>query len=168
MSCFAALGVAALGIFAIGRARRYHHHHEHACGGEHGHHHRRFGRGSHRGFGRPGFGKLRLALHRLNATPAQEQVIRHEWKTLRRAMEDARDNVRGTRGELGQLVGSETLDLAALEAVLAHGDASFANVRSAFANAVTKIHAVLDDQQRAMLAKWMGASHAAPTDGPYR
>ncbi len=167
-----AFAMVGLGLFAIRRSHRLA-----ACGGPGMWHHERHGHGHHH-HGRHGgwrHRKLRWALRRLETTPAQEQVIRQEWKALRRTAGQARHDVRAGRAELGAVLAAPVLDHAALDAVAGRLDRSYAELRTAGVGAIARIHATLDDEQRAQLGRWLGATpgatpaeEPAPSDGPFR
>lgn len=177
--------VVAFTLFSIKRMHRYHAAAWHPvvgwgpCGGHghgHGHHH-----GHHHGqpgmYPRHGLHRLRHALRRLETTPAQERALRQEWKDLRKLAYHTRGELAGLRGELGAVLAAPALDRAALDAALGRVDQAYATMRTATADALTRVHAALDDEQRVTLGKLLGATRApapapatppAPSDGPFR
>jgi hypothetical protein len=154
MICLA-LGLGALGVFALRRARRcrhgygYGHGCDQGCGG-YGHHH--WGGppwARHRGFGRRG---LYMGLSHLEASPAQERAIIAEVEKLKERLQGARGTVKDARGDLAAAIRGSQLDDAALGAVLGRVDGATGDARAAILDAIRNIHAVLDDKQRERLA----------------
>jgi uncharacterized membrane protein len=99
-------------------------------------------------------------LERLDATPAQEKEIMaalHElWGTAR----ELRGTLRASRREVAQAVRSASFDASAVAETAF--DAPAGQFRGAVLNAVSKIHAVLDERQRNTLADLLeeGFAHA--------
>lgn len=159
MICLA-LGLGVLGFIAARKARRC----SRGYYGHGWHHHHHFGWG---GRGRRG---LYFALSRLDASPAQERAIIAEVDKLKERLWAARANLKEGRGDLAAAVRGQTLDDAALGAVLGRVDGATAEARAAIVDALRNIHAVLDDKQREQLAEildrgwWRGRSGG----GPYR
>ena len=60
-----------------------------------------------------------------------------------------------TRSELGKVFRSEELDETILGTVLSHQDAALDEMRGAMVGALARIHAALDPEQRARLARWL-------------
>ncbi|MGE0547664.1 MAG: Spy/CpxP family protein refolding chaperone [Kofleriaceae bacterium] len=159
MICLA-IGLGALGFFALRRARYCHHGHGHGWrGGWYGHHH---GRHTRRRW------MLRGLFMRLDATPAQERAIVAELDKLEDRVRAARVGVVDARGDLSAALRGSELDDAALGAVLGRFDGSIAEARGAAIDALRAIHAVLDDKQRAMLADMLDRRGGWWRNGPYR
>jgi Spy/CpxP family protein refolding chaperone len=116
--------------------------------------------GPRRGF--RGRGMLRGLFMELETTPGQENAIVA-------ALEDAFERVRGlkgeltgTRRELAALLGSETLDRSALEALLARQRGNLDVASGEVVRLLERIHEVLDDTQR----RELGALLAEGSMGP--
>lgn len=163
MICLA-LGLGALGFFALRNARR--------CRHGYGHWH-----GWHHGYGGPyGWGGgpswqrrgLYMGLSHIDASPAQERAIIAEVDKLRDRLRNARGGLREARGDLAAAIRGPVLDDAALGAVLGRVDGATGEARSAVVDAVRNIHAVLDDKQRERLADlldqgwWRGRGGGSP------
>ncbi len=109
--------------------------------------------GGHRG--RRGIGKsrwLRFVFARLDTTPGQEREIRAAIEELGQRARDAKENLKESRESVGRAISGETFDGEAFEAASARADASSAQVKDAFAEALRRVHAVLDSKQRERLA----------------
>jgi len=104
-----------------------------------------FGRG--RRHGRPRH-LLRALFARLDTTPGQEKAIANSLSEAGERMHELRGALRSTGREVAALIGSDVLDLAALEALLAGHQATFDRVRAELVKAVSTIHEALDTQQR--------------------
>lgn len=171
MICLA-LGLGALGFYALHKARRCRYY---GCHGHHGHH--GWGgpwggppwmRHHHHGFGRRG---LYMALSHLDATPAQERAIVAEVDKLRERLQSARGTVKDARGDLAAAIRGPQLDDAALGAVLGRVDGATAEARSAILDALRNVHAILDDRQRERLAEILDQGwwrRGGGGGGPYR
>jgi hypothetical protein len=97
------------------------------------------------------------ALRRLDTSPGQEKVIRNAWEEFRLVMKDARQRAQSARPELAQLIrGPVTAD--ELNAWLNARVMELNQVTPAATEAFAKVHEVLDDRQRAMLADWVERS----------
>lgn len=171
-----AIGLGALGLFALRRAHRCH---AFAHGGWHGHrgwhgHHGWRGHGwhGHHGWhGEPGGPGGRAwmidrALERLGATPAQERAIVAELDGLETRLRQAGRSLRDLRAPLADALRGPTLDEDALGSVLHGYDQATADARSAVVDALCKIHGLLDDGQRQRLAELLARGRAGA--GPYR
>lgn len=166
MICLA-IGLGALGFFAMRRARRCHGfgprfgHFGHYG---HWHHHWHRGHWGHRRW------MMHAALARIDASPAQERAIIAEAEKLHERLHGAKRNVKESRGDLAAAIRNSVLDEAALGAVLGRVDASTAEARTAVIEALRNIHAVLDDGQRARLADMLdhGGGGAFWRTSPYR
>jgi Spy/CpxP family protein refolding chaperone len=172
MICIA-LGLGVLGFVAARKARR--------CGrggacshGWHHHPHHGWGRGGWRG-GPPWAGRhgrhragLHMALAHIDATPAQERAIVAEVDKLTDRLHTARHTMKDGRADLASAIRSETLDDAALGAVLGRVDGATAEARSATLEALRNIHKTLDDKQRAQLADLLDQGWWRRSGSPYR
>ena len=164
MICLA-LGLGALGFFALRHARRcgrgYHGYY--GCGGYgYGHYGHWHGRG---GFARRG---LFMGLAHLDASPAQERAIIAEVDKLSERLHGAKANLREGRGDLAAAVRNSQLDDAALGALLGRVDAATGEARTAVIEALRNIHGVLDDRQRERLADILDKGWWRRSGGPYR
>lgn len=110
---------------------------------------------------RRGPARLGWLFRRIGARPDQERAVRAEVDALSEAFLALRGDARALRGDLADLLGAPDLDAArvasALDARLARTDA----LRARLAEAVARIHAVLDPAQREALA-------AMVRSGPHR
>lgn len=115
-------------------------------------------RGGHRPFGFERFHRhhrsrgLHHVLARLDTAPGQEKVI---FAAARELEDRARESSRAfydTRRELADVIRAEHLDEAKLAETFRKHDATLADVRSAFVDALRKIHETLDDRQRKVLS----------------
>ena len=111
----------------------------------------------------------------LDATPAQEKVIREAADELRGGAEGLRGEVRASRGDVAAAVRSPSLDETRIGEVFARHDAALEKMRRAAVGAVARVHAVLDDRQRERLAEllehgpWAGGrGEGRRHEGPYR
>lgn len=168
MICIA-LGLGVLGFIAARKARH--------CGrggwrGYHGHgwhHHRGWGPGGWYGAHHRGRrGGLYMALAHLDASPAQERAIIAEVDKLHERLHGARSSLKDGRADLAAAIRGEQLDDAALGAVLGRVDGATAEARTAALEALRKIHAVLDDKQRAQLADLLDQGWWRRGGSPYR
>jgi hypothetical protein len=166
MICLA-LGLGALGFFALRKARRCHHGYGHGC--EQGcgglGHHRWGGPWARRGLGRRG---LYMGLAHLDASPAQERAILAEVDQLKARLDGARSTVKGARADLAAAIRGTALDDAALGAVLGRVDAATGEARTAILDVIRSIHALLDDRQRGRLADLLDQGWWRRGGGPYR
>jgi hypothetical protein len=116
-----------------------------------GHQHHRFGFE-----GGPGF-VLRRVLGRLDATPAQEQVVRQAVDELREAGAKLRGEGRRTRADLATAFRKSHFDEELFGELYARHDRALEELRKAFVGAGAKIHDALDERQRARLADMIEA-----------
>ena len=168
MMCLA-IGLGVFGIVALVRARRYRHGggcHGGGChgGGWHGDHHPPH-RG--RGWGRRRRWMMGAALHRIDATPAQERAIVAEIDRLEARHKAARGGLGELRGELAEVVRGPAVDDLAVAGLLSRIDHATAEARAALLDALRNLHALLDDKQRDRLADLLGRSWRGG-GGPYR
>lgn len=137
----------------------------HACGAPWGawHHHHHHGR---RGFGFGGHGYRRrfflsFLFDRLDTTPAQEKVIVAALDELREAAEAQRSELRRTRADVAAATRSASFDETRLGELFARHDVAIEALRRASVGALGKVHAVLDDRQRELLADLIETGPAA-------
>ena len=108
----------------------------------------------------------------LDASPAQERAIINDVDKLHERLHAAKVNMKDGRADLAAAVRSETLDDAALGAVLGRVDNATAEARTAALEALRNIHAVLDERQREQLASvleggwWGRGTRRGPGGGP--
>ena len=141
------------GSYGGGWDRSGHHHH---------HRHARFARWGQRRV-------LYAVLSELDCTPAQEKVIREEVDGLLDKLREVRGEKDATREDLARVVGGAELDRQALDAMFARHDQRLVAVRGEVTAALGRIHAVLDDRQRARLAELIGGGlRGWRGRGPYR
>ena len=137
----------------------------HAMGGcgHHGHHGGFGGYDDYEGgFGRRGGGWgrsffLRAIFERLDTTPGQEKAIRAALDELRTTARSMRDEVKGTRQEIADVMRGDRVDDDTLGAINAKATAAAETMRSATASALAKIHEALDERQRSTLADFIEA-----------
>jgi Spy/CpxP family protein refolding chaperone len=104
----------------------------------------------HRFHGRPY--PLRFLFRRLRTRPEQEQVISAEADALFSEVRALRADLRSVRDEVADLLSAPATDAAAVQAAIDARIARLAVLRTRLAEAVARIHATLDPQQRTALA----------------
>ena len=159
MICLA-VGLGLLGAIAFRRARRCHRggygwHGPWGPSGYYGHHRRRHW-------------MMHAALARIDATPAQERFIVNELDKVRERVHGAKANLKDARGDLAAAMRGQSLDDAALGAVLGRVDAATGEARTAIVDGLRAIHGVLDDKQRAQIADMLDSGGGWWRGGPYR
>jgi hypothetical protein len=133
------------------------------CGG-----HRHGGWGHHRGWDdrdgdrggwghRGGWGDrsewfLRAVFERLDATPAQEKVIKSAVDEVREAGRAAKDELKKSRVDVAKAVRGPTIDEVFFGDLFARHDSAIESVRKAAIGAIAKVHDALDEKQRERLA----------------
>jgi len=105
------------------------------------------------GFGPGGSFWLRGLFSRLDTTPGQEREIRAAIEELQHTAVDLKSGLRGSRDDVARAVGGEVFDDAAFAEASTRADVTAGQLKDAFANALRKIHAVLDPKQRERLAE---------------
>ena len=127
------------------------------------------GRGRGRGVGgRRGRFVLNHLLDRLYTTPGQEKVIREAVDTLMDDFHEARREFRGTRADIAQVIRSESLDRAGVEAIFDRHDTVIDKVRGNALDAFSKVHETLDQRQRKILAEIVESGPFGRGFGPFR
>jgi hypothetical protein len=121
----------------------------------------RFGGGQHwmrGGFGRGYF--MRVLSDRLDATPAQEKVIRDATEEFRETVSKLRGEGRKTRADVASTFRKGHFDEVLFGEVFARHDRGIEEVRKAFVGMGARIHDALDERQRAELADLIEAGPA--------
>jgi hypothetical protein len=154
MLCLA-VGLGILGALAFAKHRRHCRH-----GGFYRHHHHGR-RGRRRWF-------MFHTLERLDASPAQERALVAELDQLEERLRTARGNLAALRPVLADAMRSRELDATALTGLEAGFDTVVADARGAITDTLRRVHALLDDRQRATLAELVGGGGWRGGAGPYR
>jgi uncharacterized membrane protein len=104
----------------------------------------------------------RHVLRRIRARPEQERAVLAETDALAQALQALRGDARALRVDLADLIAAPALDAGRVDAALDARLARLAELRGRFAEAVSRIHALLDPAQRAALAELVrsGPRHA--------
>jgi Heavy-metal resistance len=133
-----------------------------------GHHHGGWDRGG-ADWDRGGPFWMRGLFQRLGTSPAQEKVIREAVDEARRSAGSLRDEGRQTRGDVAKAVRSPSLDETVLGELFARHDAHLETMRKDMVGVLGKVHAVLDDRQREILAEIIERGpFAGQRGGPFR
>jgi hypothetical protein len=90
---------------------------------------------------------------RVQATPAQQRVIRDALAELREAAGKLRGEAGKTRADVAAAFRKPQFDEVAMGELYARHDRALEELRKAFVGAGAKIHDALDEEQRARLAK---------------
>ena len=113
---------------------------------------------------------LRGLFERLDTTPGQEKVIVAAIEEMREAGEALRGELRQTRSDVAKAARSASFDETVIGETFARHDQALETMRKAAVGAMAKIHAVLDDKQREVLADVIESSPPffGGFGGPYR
>lgn len=113
---------------------------------------------------------LRGLFERLDTTPGQEKVIVAAIEELREAGEAFRGEIKRTRSDVAKAARSPSFDETVVGETFARHDEALEAMRKAAVGAMAKIHAVLDDKQREVLADIIESSRPffGGFGGPYR
>lgn len=106
---------------------------------------------------------LRRLFRRLETRPEQEAAISSEADALAAELRALRQDGRALREEIAGLLGAPALDGAALDAALSARLERLGALRARAAAALVRLHAVLDERQRQLLAGMVragGPGHA--------
>lgn len=95
---------------------------------------------------------LRAVFERLDATPAQEKVIKGAVDEIREAGRAAKDELKKSRGEVAKAVRGPTINEVFFGELFARQDSAIESVRKAAVGAIAKVHDALDEKQRERLA----------------
>jgi uncharacterized membrane protein len=101
---------------------------------------------------RGGSPPLRRLFARLHTTPAQEKVISAEAEAVFREGGQLREDWQAARAELADLFSAQAFDAAAFTAALDRRLTHLGEVRARAAEALARVHATLDAEQRTALA----------------
>ncbi len=126
-----------IGMYAVVRGRRF---------GRFG----RLARGPHWG-GRRG-GWLGWLSERLDATPGQEKAIKAAIDELKEPARGLRSEASALRGDVARAMRGDYFDETVMGDMFARHDSALEELRKAAVGALARVHAVLDDEQRAKLA----------------
>jgi Heavy-metal resistance len=113
---------------------------------------------------RGGFGRgfvVRALSERLNATPAQDKVLRDATDEFRDAVTKVKGEGRKTRDEIAGAFRKTHFDEVLFGELFARHDRSIEDVRKAFVGMGARIHDALDERQRAELADLIEAGPRA-------
>ena len=110
-----------------------------------------------------GRGIMRGLFYQLETTPGQENAIVAALDEAFARLRNLKGDLHGTRRELGALIGSDTLDRAALEALIARQRTQLDTASSELVCTLERIHEVLDDSQRRELGALIAEGSLAPT-----
>jgi uncharacterized membrane protein len=108
---------------------------------------------------------LARVFRRLGTRPDQEEVLRAEAGRLATELHALRRDAGAIRAEVAALLAGPALDPAAISAALDVPVQKVAAVKAALADALARIHAALDPEQRARLAEFV---REGPRHGPWR
>lgn len=140
--------------------------------GHHGHHGEDGWGGWRRGddWDRGGPFWLRGLFERLGTSPAQEKVIRDAVEEMRRSASELRDEARHSRGDVARAVRSASFDETVMGELFARHDTHLEKMRKDMVGVIGKVHAVLDDRQREVLAQIIerGPFAGGHRGGPFR
>jgi Spy/CpxP family protein refolding chaperone len=109
---------------------------------------------------RHGWGR-NWAFRRLDTSPGQEKVIRTAMAEARTLLTELRDENKGAKQELAQLLEAEQFDEQAVNAWWSGRQGALDAVKPRVIALGKQIHDVLDPEQRSKLARWVasGAAH---------
>jgi hypothetical protein len=116
---------------------------------------------------------LRAIFARLDTTPGQEKAIKTAFDELRAKARAVKEDARGMRGDLANALRGESLDAETLGTVASRASSAVDGVRDAAIGAILKVHEVLDERQRKIVADFLesGSRFGRGWDyrgGPYR
>lgn len=109
-----------------------------------------------------GRGMLRGLFMQLETTPGQENAIVAALEEAFERLRDLKGDFTGTRRELAALIGSETLDRNALEALLGRQRGNLEVASAEVVRLLERTHEVLDDTQRRELGALLAEGSVGP------
>ena len=112
----------------------------------------------------------RWLLHKLDASPGQERILRNAFDSIRTAAIDFVEGGKSSRRELAELLRESNFDNQRVNDWFVAREHEFQKVRESAVRALAEAHEVLDDRQRESLAKLIerGAYFRSCHHGPYR
>ena len=114
----------------------------------------------------------RWLFRRLQTTPGQETVIGEAFTEVTRAMDGMREEGRKTRDDVAAAMRAEPFEQATLDSAFARQNVQIQETQRVLGEALAKVHAVLDAQQRktvaALLERFGWSRGAMGGAGPYR
>ena len=115
---------------------------------------------------------LRRLFARLETTPSQEKVIKSALDDLREAAKRVRGDVKAARPEVANAIRQEQFDETLFGEISHKIDEAAQAMRRATIDAIAKVHAVLDERQKKLLAELVesgpGFGRGGGWGGPYR
>ncbi|HSN90876.1 MAG TPA: periplasmic heavy metal sensor [Anaeromyxobacteraceae bacterium] len=100
---------------------------------------------------------VRFLAARLGARPEQERVLGEEADALAAAISGGRSDLSSVRAELADLLSGPALDAQAVASAIDRRLARLGAVRARAAEALARVHAALDPEQRVRLAEMVRA-----------
>jgi uncharacterized membrane protein len=111
---------------------------------------------------------LSFLSRRLDATAAQEKVMREAIEDVRSRADGVWAEVSSARASLADAFRSPDLDPEFIVTELRRADDGLEELRRTLAGRIAELHAVLDKHQREALADMLGQSFRRAWRGPYR
>jgi len=126
--------------------------------GRHGYHRHR---GDYeRGFGWHARGRGGMALYRLfdrlDTSPGQEKAIKNALEEAREQLTMVRQPLDELRSDLGEAMQRDDFDRAQVEMLFTRGEGRLKEARAAVIEALERVHAALEPEQRKQLGKFVG------------
>lgn len=106
-------------------------------------------------------------LDRMEATPEQQQLIRHEIDNVMSRVRGSRDELATLRADIARAMRAPTLDETAMGEAFARQDDRLRDLRMELVGALARIHDALDESQRDTLADMLESARGR-FSGPYR
>lgn len=103
------------------------------------------------GFGRRVF--LRFVFEKLDTTPGQEKVIAEAFEEIKEAVKNAKSEWASSRTRVADAMRGAEFDVEAVGDAWARHDSTFEAVRLKITTTMQRVHEVLDEQQRKILAE---------------
>lgn len=95
---------------------------------------------------------LSALFNRLDTTEAQENTISEAADSVRTLAREQRGKLRGTRERLSRALTADQIEASEVRAILDEHDEGLAALKDRVTEALTRVHGVLDAEQRAELA----------------
>ncbi len=100
-------------------------------------------------------GGMAMMMRRLQLTPDQQTVVREELEQLMHTMQEHRAEWSDSRRDVAQAIRGESFDATVMGELFGRHDERLTEARKAVMEALGRIHAVLDETQRARLAEML-------------